>query len=150
LHRLLLLSRSRSIKCNVLSHFWFATFLYFLTRPAFPFWHSYYFASDARLFHWSLNWLIDGGFSFLIYSVILVSVAVLWRPAEGTRAYAFALLPSDENEAQEEEFGLDSDPSHGDNAFVDEEASGGIELRETHYGLVLSIFLRLFLSSFSS
>lgn len=49
-------------------------------------------ATNQLALHWSLLWLLDGGFQLLLYSVIFLCMSWLWRPSSDSRRYAYAEL----------------------------------------------------------
>lgn len=86
-------------------------------------------ATDQLTLHWSLLWLLDGGFQLLLYTVIFLCMAWLWRPSSDSRRYAYAELnmAGSGGEGQMQIGGLDDE---------DEFASGEVEMSaaETNLG----------------
>jgi len=79
-----------------------------LAAVAFALYQIYYLATDQIVVHWSQLWLLDGGFSFMLYTVILFSIAFLWRPSKSSRRYAYAQVgQGDDGATGEDEFGLE-------------------------------------------
>lgn len=46
---------------------------------------SYFMATNQLALHWSLLWLLDGGFQLILYTVIFASISWLWRPSSDSR-----------------------------------------------------------------
>ena len=86
---------------------------------------SYFMATDQLALHWSLLWLLDGGFQLLLYTVIFLCMAWLWRPSSDSRRYAYAELSMPGSGGEMQIGGLDDE---------DEFASGEVELsaHDTH------------------
>jgi hypothetical protein len=58
----------------------------------FALYQIYFMATNQLALHWSLLWLLDGGFQLLLYTVIFLCIAWLWRPSSDSRRYAYAEL----------------------------------------------------------
>jgi hypothetical protein len=71
--------------------------------------------------HWSLLWLLDGGFQLLLYTLIFLGMAWLWRPSSDSRRYAYAELSIGGHTGQQ-------GPSSMDDADGDEDEFGAVEL----------------------
>jgi len=82
----------------------------------------YFQMTNQLALHWSLLWLLDGGFQLLQYSVIFLCIAWLWRPSSDSRRYAYAELTHSGGGG-----GGDTGPGH---AGDDEDEFGSIELGE--------------------
>lgn len=51
---------------------------------------SYFMATNQLALHWSQLWLLDGGFQLMLYTVIFIAMAWLWRPSSDSRRSAWA------------------------------------------------------------
>jgi len=78
------------------------------TAIIFAVFQMYFLATSGASLHWSIFWFVDGGFSLLLYSLILLSIAFLWRPSKDSHRFAYAPVARGEEEADEEEFGLEA------------------------------------------
>ncbi len=72
--------------------------------------------------HWSLLWLLDGGFALILYTIIFLVIAFLWRPSTDSRRYAYAELSLGENGA------LGGNPGSPDDEDDDNDEFGDIEM----------------------
>ncbi len=84
----------------------------------------YYLWAQLQTIHWSLIWLLDGGFSLILYTIVMLSIAVLWRPNSNSHRYAYAQVNPDESEA--DEYGLDAGAGGAGPTGAD-----GVELGDT-------------------
>jgi len=70
----------------------------------FELYRVYFVNSGTYLKRWTLIWFFDGGFSELVFCVMLLLTMFLWRPREHGRAYAHVeQVPS----SPIDEFGLE-------------------------------------------
>lgn len=72
----------------------------------------YYMATDQVRNHWGTLWLLEGGFAQILYTLILSTIGILWRPSKNSRRYAYSqvvsVLDNEVNEIELED--LPSDP----------------------------------------
>lgn len=71
---------------------------------AFVLYDLYYLATLQALVHWSYLWILNGGFSTILYTVILYAIMLLWRPSRVAKSLGYDELvsqPLDEFDALE-------------------------------------------------
>ena len=85
--------------------------------------------TNQHALHWSYLWIIDGGFAFVLYSGILVAIAVLFRPSNMASRYAYAPVGVTDDEDDEESMELTAANNNGGDAaragtdsYADDEA----------------------------
>jgi len=122
--------QNQAIKLNMYRTFTHMLAASLVAAVLFALYQIYFMATNQLALHWSLLWLLDGGFALILYSVIFICMAWLWRPSSDARRYAYSELTSagagmtsmgmeDEDEFGEVEMGgLDGhhhhDKSHDD------------------------------------
>lgn len=67
----------------------------------FSVYQSYYMLTNQYAWHWSYLWLVDGGFALMLYSGVLVAIAVLFRPTNMANRFAYAALDMQDEEDEE-------------------------------------------------
>jgi hypothetical protein len=72
----------------------------------FSVYQSYFMLTNQSAMHWSHLWLVDGGVAFLLYTIVLLSTAVLFRPENMTSRFSYAPVAgksTTEGEGREED-----------------------------------------------
>ena len=67
----------------------------------FSVYQSYYMLTNQYAWHWSYLWLVDGGFALMLYTAVLVAIAVLFRPTNMANRFAYAALGMADEEDEE-------------------------------------------------
>lgn len=69
----------------------------------FAFYQIYFMTTHQFALHWANLWLLDGGFSVILYTVVLITILFLWKPSKDSRRYAYSELPINQNDDDEDD-----------------------------------------------
>jgi hypothetical protein len=83
-------SRSQLEKLQFINHYVLFTSICLLIFTSC--YQIYFQFTNQFLLHWSYLWLLEGGFSFILYTIILFSIASLFRPNSNASRYAYAAV----------------------------------------------------------
>jgi len=74
---------------------------------SFAIYQMYFMSSGFDMTHWQTLWLLEGGLTEMLYSLILFAILFLWRPSPNNKRFAYAQLQPTEGPpgTDEEEFG---------------------------------------------
>ena len=85
------LEKSKSeVKFMVYRQFTNILILTVVAGVVFAIYQAFYMLTDQFAWHWSYLWIVDGGFAFLLYTILLVSIALLFRPSDSNIRIIYA------------------------------------------------------------
>ena len=98
LHRLLsfLDARKQEVKLHIYKQLTAVLLASLLAAIAYAVYQIYFSLQQKQLEEWSQLYLLDQGAPFIIYTVILLTIAALWRPSAEGKQYHYSQLQAAE------------------------------------------------------
>jgi len=114
LHRLLdyLDARKQTAKLSVYRQFTAVLIASLILAVIYALYQIYFTTTRQQVLHWSNLWLLDQGIPLMIYTIILLAIAILWRPSPSSKRYAYSQLGGESNIEEGEELELERKNQH--------------------------------------
>ena len=136
LHRLLsfLDARKQEAKLHIYKQLTAVLLASLLAAIAYASYQIYFSIEQAQMEKWNQLYLLDQGAPFIIYTVILLTIAALWRPSAEGKQYHYSQLQAAEqplNDDEDDQFAVnknvrgeaaDSDDEDDEDAQLDDES----------------------------
>ena len=128
LHRLLsfLDARKQEAKLHIYKQLTAVLLASLLAAIAYASYQIYFSLEQKQMEQWSQLYLLDQGAPFIIYTVILLTIAALWRPSAEGKQYHYSQLQAAEQplheEDEDEQFSKNVRGEAGDSEDEDEDA----------------------------
>ena len=136
LHRLLsfLDARKQEAKLHIYKQLTAVLLASLLAAIAYASYQIYFSLEQKQMEAWNQLYLLDQGAPFIIYTVILLTIAALWRPSAEGKQYHYSQLQGAEqppNDEEDEQFGVsknirgeaaDSDDDEEEDAQLDDDS----------------------------
>ena len=129
LHRLLLFldGRKQLVKLHIYRQLTVVLIASLVLAVLYAGYQIYFTVSQQQMSRWSSLWLLDQGIPFMIYTLILLSIALLWRPSAEGKQYQYSQLQGAEGDQDDgADFAVEKNErgEAGDSDDEDEEDAG--------------------------
>ena len=128
LHRLLVYldARKQAVKLHIYRQLTVVLTASLILGVMYAAYQIYFTINQQQMIKWANLWLLDQGIPFMIYTLILLSIAALWRPSAEGKQYQYSQLQVGDSEDADDEFGAEKNErgEAGDSEDEDEEDAG--------------------------
>jgi hypothetical protein len=113
-------SRKQYAKLSIYKKFAGVLILSLVLAVMYAMYQIYYASMGQDGNSWQKLWLLDQGIPLMIYTIVLVSISVLFLPSENSRAYAYSQLGS-VDEMEMDAYDMDTEGEEDSNEESDDD-----------------------------
>ena len=132
LHRLLVYldARKQAVKLHIYRQLTVVLTASLILGVMYAAYQIHFTINQQQMVKWASLWLLDQGIPFMIYTLILLSIAALWRPSAEGKQYQYSQLQVGDGEVDDDELNMEKNERGEAGDSEDDEDDAGLDVEE--------------------